>query len=734
MRNVLLTFLFGLALGQPLFADIPTTPDQTLLWNHFNSVTIIKRGLTTFALATSRDGISVMIERDYSPEFFAIRHLFLSSEPIEAKLDGSILVLRSSIDILYFIDVSNLPEIYLIGEVDVDEPFEDYLLHGRDLYLAHGFEGLWRYSVDDIANPQFLDSSMLGIHYTQLERVGETLFALDDYNGILLYDIAGSGFGDFLDYLFVPFQVSTFAANAEYIIVGTLANSVLKCTYTNNDPQIRSTVTLTHSVDQLMLSNQYALALPRGQPLATPIQLNVFVPSVIVFEESFDSRLNGFTLFTDNVTFQDTRVYFPSAGGGIISHSLDTWRLTDSPLRHYRRTGPINDIVIDGDYLYTGGTANPLEVYRFSTSGKANRDTVLNDGINHIKDIESVGDTVLVLYPQLESILGYRVASGTFPIVTQFPADSVDIARVKYLPLDNDTMQALVTIGQASVNIFSLQDTLAPVLRKRVTFIGRVLDVELVDSLLVVSTSKKELWVYRLLSDLKTEFRSRILLSQMATDLIVIKNPVNAGDSTAERLFALGGSTILRFDLTLPSQARVDSTLLLPFDIVSSAVTSDTLFTVGASGIGMFDISGGNPVLIDFGGRGGSMIAAGSGRVAVSDGRAINIFLLNANGAQVPVEDSGESSPVLLQNFPNPFNPTTTISFSLSHTSAVRLFVLNILGQTVATLVDEQRPAGSNSATWDGRSDSGEHVASGLYFYRLTVGNLHESRKMLLIR
>jgi hypothetical protein len=83
----------------------------------------------------------------------------------------------------------------------------------------------------------------------------------------------------------------------------------------------------------------------------------------------------------------------------------------------------------------------------------------------------------------------------------------------------------------------------------------------------------------------------------------------------------------------------------------------------------------------------------------------------------------------LEQNYPNPFNPTTTISFSLSRSSNVSLKVYDILGQEVATLVNGFTAAGSYNATFDA-----SHIASGVYFYKLTSGDFTQMKKMTLVK
>jgi len=88
----------------------------------------------------------------------------------------------------------------------------------------------------------------------------------------------------------------------------------------------------------------------------------------------------------------------------------------------------------------------------------------------------------------------------------------------------------------------------------------------------------------------------------------------------------------------------------------------------------------------------------------------------------------------LLPNYPNPFNPTTTIRYTLNNTQRVTLAIYNLQGQKVRTLINHTQQAGEQQAVWDGFNDSGEAVGSGVYFYRLTADGFSESRKMVLLR
>ncbi|NUQ41484.1 MAG: S8 family serine peptidase, partial [Calditrichaceae bacterium] len=86
------------------------------------------------------------------------------------------------------------------------------------------------------------------------------------------------------------------------------------------------------------------------------------------------------------------------------------------------------------------------------------------------------------------------------------------------------------------------------------------------------------------------------------------------------------------------------------------------------------------------------------------------------------------------RNYPNPFNPSTTIEYQLPQQSNVELIVYNTLGQKVRTLLRQSAPAGYHKVVWDGRNDSGQPAASGIYLYRFSAGDYRMIRKMVLLR
>ena len=106
---------------------------------------------------------------------------------------------------------------------------------------------------------------------------------------------------------------------------------------------------------------------------------------------------------------------------------------------------------------------------------------------------------------------------------------------------------------------------------------------------------------------------------------------------------------------------------------------------------------------------------------------------------QEPVSVRGEKSlPTVFSlslNYPNPFNPSTSIDYALPQASEVNLKIYNVLGQLVRSLVREKKQGvGSHTVQWDGRDDLGIRVASGVYIYRIEAEDFVRSRKMLMLK
>lgn len=89
---------------------------------------------------------------------------------------------------------------------------------------------------------------------------------------------------------------------------------------------------------------------------------------------------------------------------------------------------------------------------------------------------------------------------------------------------------------------------------------------------------------------------------------------------------------------------------------------------------------------------------------------------------------------ILGKNYPNPFNPTTSINFSLNQAEHVSLEVYNVKGEKVRTLVNAELEANTHTVVWNGQDDSSKSVSSGIYFYKMKAGKYQETKKMILMK
>jgi hypothetical protein len=109
---------------------------------------------------------------------------------------------------------------------------------------------------------------------------------------------------------------------------------------------------------------------------------------------------------------------------------------------------------------------------------------------------------------------------------------------------------------------------------------------------------------------------------------------------------------------------------------------------------------------------------------------SVGEIVLNLNPTAVEEINSDiPSDYVLYNNYPNPFNPSTTINFSVLSSEFVTLKVFDVLGNEVAVLVDEEKPAGIYEVKFDAIG-----LSSGIYFYKLQAGSFVETKKMILMK
>ncbi len=217
------------------------------------------------------------------------------------------------------------------------------------------------------------------------------------------------------------------------------------------------------------------------------------------------------------------------------------------------------------------------------------------------------------------------------------------------------------------------------------------------------------------------------------------------------RVFDLSGTRIEDDNVVEIRSSRFPNTALgagFVGNVHNLFVVGDLLFTSWTeAGMALFDIVNPSvPVLIgtfdteatnsgaNFNGAFGVYPGLGLDRILISD-RSTGLWIIDVTNV---VSDAAEvelpKTFVLHPNWPNPFNQSTTIHFDLPEPAEVRVFIYNVRGQRVRTLLRGRRWAGVHRLLWDGHDDVGRALASGTYFLRLEAGDLGATRKLALLR
>jgi flagellar hook assembly protein FlgD len=120
--------------------------------------------------------------------------------------------------------------------------------------------------------------------------------------------------------------------------------------------------------------------------------------------------------------------------------------------------------------------------------------------------------------------------------------------------------------------------------------------------------------------------------------------------------------------------------------------------------------------------------------VPVFEARDVFVSFATVEEAGVISEDILPEKFAVYDNYPNPFNPTTQISFDLTENSVTEVSVWNLLGQKITTLYTGDLNAGHHTVKFDGKDSNGSILPSGVYIYRVAAGNNVSTKKMMLLK
>ncbi|MCM2271315.1 MAG: T9SS type A sorting domain-containing protein [candidate division Zixibacteria bacterium] len=718
MRTVIALGLLLLMSAGSALAVIPEEPNYSTRWTGFTGLSVVD----SYLVCGSRTGI-VVFERTATPElgYERVTVLPLATAPIEQKLAYPYVILRNKAQQLYIIDVSNLPEVSVVATLDITFPFEDFVLDDSTLYISMGFDGLWRYRLHDMSDPELLDSSVVGVHYTDLELDGDTLLVLDDYNGMLRYTVSDSAAPVFVDHLYVPFQVVSFNS-VDSLLVMLLRDSRMFIADLSVSPPI-----VVDSFESV-LDPSDLIVVGRQAILFDTLNKYLEVIDINTGRDNFTSsaRLPVSPQIGDLYDAEPLDyLLYPTIAGGIVALDLQALYFGPiTPIDIVSQGGPISGMALLHNKLFVGGPINPLDMYRLANDGEPLATTTLYSGLTEVASIDQQGDSIFVIYPQIRRSLTLEIKPDTNIFRGTLYVDTSKYRSIRLNPGKIDSLRSFFAIGTSRLDIYTISDSGDIALTNYINIVGTITDVELVDSIIVLA-STKTLRFYRLYNNFAIEYRSQLKFDDDITEM----------RAHAHRLMVFGSGDVAMLDISTPVAPVIDTTIRLSRNYYATDVDGDLMYAVSPEDLAVFDMTGTYPLRLDMGGRGGYFITAFNGIAAVSDSFGIHIYDLRNIQTDV-TEDSPwrPESFSLDQNYPNPFNPNTTIRYQLPRRSLVSLTIYNLLGQEVRRLVNSELTAGEYRVEWDGTDDGGHIVSTGIYFYRLEVGSIAQTRKMLLVK
>ncbi|MDF1543982.1 MAG: FlgD immunoglobulin-like domain containing protein [bacterium] len=691
-----------------------STPDQTFLWNRLDQLVVTGQ----YVVGCSQRGIVVSKYDSDKRLYFQVGQLFETMNPERMKRFGNYLVVKEYGGELLYFDLSRLPSVSLLGRVNVESDFADFAMIGEDLVVSRWFDGITRYDLIDHTTARFADSSLKGILVTQLEVEDNQLFVLDEYNGILRYDVSAPNQLGFVDYLWVPHRPSSFLKFESSFAV-SLSNDGLMFGQFGFPGSIYDSLMELPSARSLYQTERQIIQVT-DRSLLLIDKSNFSISDTISLEQV--------SIFGDMVTIENSpNLVLPSTVGGFMLFDLEG---SARPTQGYARPGPISKLYLYGNQVVTGGEANPLDAYAVSNLSPPEKDTTISPELNTVSDFVRTNDSLIVFYsyPINSLVLYSGLADPDYPLFleSRYPTDSIGFSRLYLSELSaTDSLRFLLIAKENFFEAYAFSNSGQVQYIQRWSYVGRIESFAVDGRNLYTVTSKGTMWVHQIRDDL-----SRALLTTTSVFRNTSELFVRSG-----KLWVIQDRTITWLNVDDPSSPFVETTLDLNLAVSDVKFFGDSLYTVGYEGIGIYALEEDRPKLVWSNDWPGVMIDVDSNLMVVSDGSAIDLFKHPSWREELPEPPPSLPSTFILKpNYPNPFNAATRIRFDLAIATPIELSVYNGLGQKVAILASGLFPMGTHEVEWDGRNRDGQSVASGVYFYRLKVGQEQASRKMLYLK
>ena len=677
-------------------------PEHSILLNSFLEIKIVDEHL----IGLSHNSMAVFAFDSSSELFYQVNQILLSGTVRNSRLFESILVVRMADNQLRFVDLDSLPEIAVLGEIHPVNNYNDYALVGNSLYLSRWFEGIDAFEITNYNALRRVKTDSSGVLMTQLEYRNGYLYALDMYNGVIRYDL-NADFGSKVNKLLVRQRPFAFTIVDSLIFVSLNSQGLLIGRFENEIGKVIDSIAGIASPAKVFDTNSKLILLSaRNAAILSKEDYHLMAEFPIDFHHS-----SGDLQLINHKEF----LLLPKESGGVTRFSLEGEQNKQELLN---RPGPVSTAIVNFNKVITGGINNILEWYEIEETEIVNTG-IISDKYPGITDAVIYGSYLYALSSERNIVEIFASEQDSYYLLDSFiietGSQNISVNSIEAAP---DLI--VIISGKHFISKYELSAG-GYELSSKWEFESPISSFAEVANRLYVADRFGVLTVYDISNDnlLSECFKGQLygtawkLLSYKKIAMVFVRN------------------TMVLFDgCSFP-----DSLIQLVLPVLDATIISDTLYTIGAKGMAVYDMTSGYPELVHSSNLRGSVISVYSGIIATTDGCALHIYKLSSDSNSVSIGQSEEKKYArLLDNYPDPFNSSTVIQYELTKESIVRLTVYNLLGQQVSTLVSSVKPAGKHSVIWNGRDRKGKQIASGVYFYRLETAKSVLSKKMLQLK
>lgn len=633
-----------------------------------------------------------------------------------------------------FIDIADRDDMRLSGHVSLNDTIFDYVMYDSVGFVACGFEGISIIDQSDLENTFVTATLEDAVHAVAVEATNGFLYVVDDYNGLLVYDLSIPMQPQLIDFVLFSSPVRDVSVTGDELYLAFGESGIYAYTVELPWRMIPSRMYTTDSKVLKVESFDETL-----------LAVDLFRAVHIFDTDSSEARivLNGRDA-SNRFDFarRNGRDYLfaPDRSGDFRVLSVDGGPEPDQ-VWMYPGSYRITNVALVDSLLLVSGATDDLDIWKiggdkpeivssFESSNQFTYVTALDSLVMVAENSIATGFIHLLSTAEVCCMLDMEKTLTTVPDVADIKAEYNDTGSVDLVSFGIDGT-SIMTIG------FPDEPPEDFYVATGFAFISsgfRVAAADRAGGYVYTVTTKGSLG--------KIYDARAIGQSGQVTEIGSFSNSrrVRSIEVLDSVCYIAGVFGLRVFEMDGPLIGSFIAELYGSYDFRDLVLDeqSDIMFAaVGEDGVAIFDISDrANPELISLIDTPGfaQQLDFADGVIAVADAHSVQLF-------RYELYDSDPVLPMsftLSQNYPNPFNNLTRITVSVpvseSQGERVTLEIMNLLGQVVRTIVDHPLDPGIHEFSWDARESTNEEVASGIYFYRLTVAGFSETRKMMFLK